>query len=33
MMLLNSIQESYQIYNVSNNGWDLARERILQNLI
>lgn len=30
MLVLGSLQEDYHIYNVSNNGWDSAKERILK---
>lgn len=33
MNVLNNIQEDYQIYDVSDNGWKLTREQILYKLI
>lgn len=33
MIVLGRIRENYQIYDVSNSGWNLAREQILNKLI
>lgn len=32
MIVLDNIQEEFQVYDVSNNGWNLVREQILQKL-
>ncbi len=32
MHVLSNIKEEYQIYDVSNEGWDMAKEKILSNL-
>ncbi len=33
MTVLHGMQENYQIFDISNNGWDLARKQILHDLI